>query len=219
MRPTGHALLLGLAALVVHPPGAAAESEVWTKGSVEHDLGKRLSLSFELHLRLDADVSRVGSLMPELGLGYRVKSWLRTGGGYRLEYERDKDGVLVARHRFFGWGRLRRDLGEVRVEYRLQLQEQIRPDANPVARHVVRNRGEVSLRALERVVPAASIETQHILGEEGNAAHLGKVRLTVGAEYERGKLGFELFYRAEVAHYDPADPTVHILGTGVSVEI
>ncbi len=198
---------------------AAAESQVWTEVGVRHDLSKRLTLTFDQHLRFDADVSRVGSFMPEPGLAYRVQPWLRAGVGYRLEYERDNGGDLVARHRLFGWGRVRRDVSDLRLEYRLQLQEQRRADANPVYRHTVRNRGEVSFRGLRPVVPAASVELHHVLGEDGNTAHLGKMWLTVGLEYGRGDLAFDAFYRAEVAQHDPGDPTVHILGVGVHYEL
>lgn len=208
-----------VAALGLAAAPAAAESQLWLEAGVRHDVSKRLELGFDQHLRFDADISRVGSFMPEPGLAYKVKKWLRLGGGYRLEYERDKDGVMVVRHRLFAWGRLRHDAGDLRLGYRLQLQEQIRPDANPVNRHVVRNRGELSYRGLGAVVPSGEIELHHILGEEGNTAHLGKVWLTAGVGYERGDVSFDVYYRAEVAQYDPDDPTVHILGVGAHYQL
>ncbi len=212
-------VIAGLAALAAGPRPATAEAQVWTEVGVRYDVDKRLTLGVDLHTRFDEDVSRLGSVMPELGLSYRVKKWLRLGAGYRFEYERDKDGILVSRHRGFGWGRVRRDLGDVRLEYRLQLQEQHRADANPVNRHTVRNRGDVSLRRFGAVVPGASVEFHHILGEDNNTIHLGKVWLSAGVEYERGDISVEVFYRAIVGQYDPADPTGHVLGVGLHYQL
>lgn len=44
-------------------------------------------MTFDQQLRFDAGVSRIGAVMPELGLRLRVTGWLRTGVGYRLEHE------------------------------------------------------------------------------------------------------------------------------------
>jgi hypothetical protein len=198
---------------------AAAETQLWTEAGVKHDLSKRWTLAFDGHLRFDADVSRVGSIMPEPSVAYRVKKWFRTGAGYRYQYERDKDGIMVSRHRGYLWGKLRKDVGDVRAEYRLQLQEEYRPDANPDYRHTIRNRGDVSWQGFGDIVPGLAVEAHHILNEDGSTIHLGKVWLTGGIEYERDAVSLDLFYRAIVGQDDPTEPTGHIVGVGVHYEI
>lgn len=208
------------ALLVAAPPTPAeADTQLWTELALEHDLTRRWSLMFEQHVRFDADVSRVGSVMPEPSVSYRVEKWFRVGAGYRLEYERNNDDELVARHRAYVFTRLRKDLGDVRLDHRLQLQEQWRPDANRVNRHTVRNRGEVSYGGLGAFTPVASVETHHILGEDGNTIHLGKLWLTAGVDWERDRLGVGVFYRLVTAQHDPNDPTGHVVGLGVGYEI
>lgn len=214
-------VVFSVIALVAVAPAApaVAETQLWTELALKHDLSKRWSLTFEQHLRFDADISRVGSIMPEPSVSYRVRKWFRVGGGYRLEYERNNDDELVARHRAYVFTRLRKDLGDVRLDHRLQLQEQWRPDANRVNRHTVRNRGEISYAGLGAITPVASVETHHILGEDGNTIHLGKVWVTAGVDWDHDRLGIGVFYRLVTGQYDPNDPDVHVLGLAVGYEI
>ncbi|MBZ0238159.1 MAG: DUF2490 domain-containing protein [Deltaproteobacteria bacterium] len=206
-------------AIAARPALATADTQLWTKLDVKHELTRRWSLTFEQHLRFDADISRVGAIMPEPSASYRVTKWLRFGAGYRYEYERNNDDELVSRHRAYVFSRLRKDLGDVRLDHRLQLQEQWRPDANPVNRHTVRNRGEVSYTALGDLTPGASVETHHILNEEGNTIHLGKVWLTAGVEWERDRFDVSAFYRLVTGQYDASEPPGHVIGVGVGYEI
>ena len=214
-----HRSHLVLAFIALTTGSAAAETQLWTEAGVRHDLSKRTTLTFDQHLRFDADISRVGAIMPEPGASYRVKKWLRAGVGYRYQYERDKDGIMVSRHRGYVWGRVRKDVGDVRADYRLELQEEYRPDANPDYRHTIRNRGDLSWMGFGAIVPGVSVETHHILNEDGSTIHLGKVWLTAGVEYERDALGLDLFYRAIVGQDDPTEPTGHVIGVGVHYEI
>lgn len=208
-----------LCALVATSAPATADTQLWTELGVRHDLDKKWTLTFDQHIRFDDDISRLGSAMPEPGISYRVKKWLRTGVGYRYEYERDNDGVLVSRHRVYGWGRLRKELGDVQLGYRLQLQEQWRPDANPVNRHTVRNRGDAAYLGLGAFVPGASVEMHHILNEDGNTIHLGKVWLTGGVEWEHDQLSVDVFYRLITGQHDSSEPNGHVIGLGVHYEI
>lgn len=198
---------------------ATADTQLWTEVGVRHDLSKKVTLTFDQHVRFDADVSRLGSAMPEPGIAYRVKKWLRTGAGYRFEYERNNNDELVSRHRVYAWARARKELGEIQLSYRLQLQEQWRPDANPVNRHTVRNRGDAAYTGLGAFVPGVSVESHHILNEEGNTIHLGKLRLTAGVEWEHDQLSVDVFYRLITGQYDATEPNGHVIGLGVHYEI
>lgn len=213
--------LLILCALAILAPArrahAQSDSQLWLEGGVAHDVG-RVTLAFDQHLRFDDGMSRVGSIMPEPGLSLRVKRWLRLGTSYRLQYERNRDGVFETRHRVHVWGRARKDLGKVRLEYRLQVQEQIRPDDNELYRHGLRNRATLSYRGKPRWTPAGSIELHHDL-DNGDAIHLDKIWLTVGVEHQLGRYDLELYYRAELPQARAADPTLHILGLGAHVEL
>lgn len=200
------------------PAAADADLQQWNELGVAYDLTRRWSASFDQHLRFDQDVSRVESVMPELGLDRRVRKWLRLGAGYRLQYTRDGDGELRVRHRVHVDARLRRDVGEVRFGYRLRYQEQLRPGANDRVRHTVRNRVEAEYRAWKPWIPSAAIEPYLAIGD-GDPVQLDKLRLTVGAAHDRKKRTFGLFYRIEIPLADEMDPTLHIIGLDAGFDL
>ena len=197
---------------------AHAEGQLWTEVGVRRDLGDRVTVTFDQHLRFDDGPSRVGSVMPELGVAVRLASFLRLAAGYRFEYERDGDGDMVVRHRVHLAARSRLDVSWLRLEHRLQLQDSIRPSSRDVHRHQMRNRGELIVRRWRPFTGAVAAELFHAL-DDGDAIHLDKTWLTVTAGYGRGKNDLEVFYRIELPHADPDDPTLHIVGIGYHREL
>ena len=202
---------LALAAVLLAAPAVRADVQLWNEAGVRGQLAKRTTLTFDQHLRFDADVSRVQSVMPEAGLHYRFKKWLRAGIGYRLEYERD-GFELVARHRGHLYGRARYKLGAFQLVYKLQYQESIRPDKNKVLKHVLRNRVELAYKATKRIEPAIGVEIFHRLGDETTARY-ERMWLTAGVNYGRKRWDADVFYRLEISG-DPMTPAAHIIGLG-----
>ncbi len=211
------ALMTAALALLAAGP-AHADVELWTELGVKHDLGRRLAVTFDQQLRFDADVSRVGAVMPELGVRVRLARWLRAGAGYRFEYERDGGGDLVVRHRLEVHARARMNLGRLRLELDARLQEQLRPGARDERRHVLRDRLAASWRRTRPWIPMASVALFHRLGD-GDAAQLDKAWLTIGGAHDRGAREIELFYRLERPIRDPGDPTLHIFGAALHTDL
>jgi len=211
-----------LVVALLAPAVARADSDVqqWTELGVSHDLSKEWSLELDQHVRFDQDVSRVAAIMPEPSVSYRPRPWLRLGAVYRLQYTRDGSEELVVRHRFALNGRLRHDLGRVRLEYRLQLQEQLRPGADDFTRHTVRNRLQTVYRGWRPWTPFVAGELHHDLYQPDPIV-LDKIWLTAGLahEWRSTRLEVEVFYRAELPFADETAPTAHILGLGVHKEI
>ena len=202
---------LAIAAVLLAAPAARADVQLWSEAGVRAQLAKRTQLTFDQHLRFDADVSRVQSVMPEAGLHHRFEKWLRAGIGYRLEYERDGT-ELVARHRGHIYGRARYKLGAFQLVYKLQYQESIRPDKNKLLKHVVRNRIELGYRATKRLEPAIGAEMFHRLGDETTARY-ERIWLTAGVTYARKRWDADVFYRLEISG-DAMTPDAHIIGLG-----
>jgi hypothetical protein len=197
---------------------AFADVQLWTEVGLRYDATEKVSLSFDQQVRFDDDVSRLGAVMPEFGVNYNVTDWIRVGVGYRLEYERDNSGDLVVRHRIDGGARLRANLGDVRLEYRLVYQEGIRPRSKDQYRHAIRNRGDIAYRGLKPWIPAVSVELFHAI-DEGDTIHLDKIRTTVGTAYSTGPYEIEVYYRIESPRADTTEPTAHIIGTGFHYDL
>ena len=184
-----------------------------------HDLDDRLSLDFEQHVRFDQDSSRLAALMPELGITYRLTSWLRLGTGYRFAYRRDDAGDLGFRHRVHADAQVRLRRGPIKLSYRTRFQETLRGiDAADGARHVVRNRFAAGWKLNRTIEFVSAIELSHGLGR-GNGVELRKRRITLGTEYAVGSYDLDFYYRYETPFNDNDEVPRHIAGIGVSTEL
>jgi hypothetical protein len=203
--------------ILVGGGSARADSQLWMEAGFELEPRTRFELEIAPQIRFDQDLSRFLAFVPELTLRYRATTWLRVGGGYRFEYERDNDGELVVRHRVSADARVRLDLDPLRVDHRLMLVEQYRPSSNDQYRTVLRNRTELRLRAWQRWTPSIGAELFHALGDLDMVAY-DRLRLTGGLAYDRGDHELSVFFRVEL-HTDPADDTDYILGLGYNFEL
>ena len=218
------AILAGLvAATFLVTPSAWAQSDVqlWTKAGVRYRVHDQWRVLFKQHLRLDESLSQAGAVMPELGLRYRPWKWLRLATGYRWQYERDNDREWQSRHRAHGSARLRLDLDPLEIRYRLQYQAQFRreDDDGTRTRHVARNALELLWVGFGPFQPFVEAETYHRLDGDPEERALRKLRLTAGAGHELGDHEVSLFYRLELLHTDPDDPTLHIIGAGYRFDL
>lgn len=191
---------------------AYADGQAWMETGVGLEPAKRFDVELGAQVRFDQDISRFAALLPEASVSYRVRKWLRVTSGYRFEYERDKDGALVVRHRVTGDVRLRWDERRIRIDYRLRLVEQLRPSSKDQLRTVLRNRIGVEYRASKPWIPAADIETFHALGDLDRLDH-ERLRLTAGVTHSRGDHDVQAFFRVDL-YTDPQDATAYILGLG-----
>jgi hypothetical protein len=215
------ALIAALAGVAAARAAHADDLQQWNELGVAADVSDDTAVSLEQHLRFDVDAGQVDSVMPEAGLQHKLREWARIGAGYRLQYQRDKDDEMVVRHRFHVYGKLRRDLGDLRAEWRLQLQEQLRPGeamSEASSRHSMRNRADLSYRAHKRWTPGGSVELFSALGD-GDTIHTDKLWLTADLAYDRKDYKVDVFYRAEVPVADEDDPLLHILGLGVHYDL
>lgn len=203
--------------IVVWSSVASADTQLWLQGRASIRPAKRVETDLSPQFRFDQGMSRFAAFLPELSVRYRVKRWLRVGSGYRFEYERNGDDMLITRHRFAADVRLRADLGDVRFEGRVMLVEQLRPDTRDPYRAVLRNRVDVSYRASRSWAPFAATEPFHLLGDFDEATY-NKLRLTAGLVHHGKSQDLEMFVRAEL-QAEMVVPPSYIVGFGYHYEL
>lgn len=218
MRRGPSALTL-LGALSIASPAQAADVQTWFESQVAFTPHKRVSLSVEPQLRLRIDDPGLAAVMVDLGVEYKPARWVALGVAYRPVYERDGDDEMALRHRLQADLRFKLRLEAVRLDYRLRLQEKIRPASNDKLRAKMRHRVRAQYRGFEDWRPELAVEQFFALGDF-DSLQRDTLRVTAGVSYrlaKRQRLAF--FYRAEVLHADPDDPTVHIFGLGWGLEV
>ena len=210
-------VLIALAVVLEPAPAHGDDVQLWTEAGAAWQRD-RIVISFDQGLRFDEDISRVSAVIPELGVRYRIKKWLRAGAAYRLEYERDRMGDMVVRHRFQLDTRARVDLGDVRLGYELKLQEAYRPSSGDQLRATIRNEATVAYDRWKPWRIEAAAELHHDL-DQGDAIHLDKVWLTFGGSHRGEARELAVFYRLELPQYDMTDPVAHILGAAIHYDV
>jgi len=80
---------------------AEQDRQAWFEAGIRKELLPGLRGGLSGHMRLDNDLTRVKSLIPEIEANYRLLRHLRLATGYRLFFERDGRGNLESGHRIF----------------------------------------------------------------------------------------------------------------------
>jgi len=221
--------VVGAGLLVSSQPAGAqtrepSETELWTEAGLRLLMPKKVSATLTQHVRADEGMSRLDVLSTELALRFRPTGWLEFEGGYRFEHERDHDDIFQDRHRLFINTQLRHKLDPVKLQLRVQWQEQRRQewdDGTPI-RHVLRTRAKASLRSNWVVEPYALVETfQRVDGRDDDVSPwtLQHLRLQVGFERELGHAELDAGYMLVLPIDDEREPRRHILQVAVRFDL
>ncbi len=215
-------LLAGTAS--AQSPGPSSVSELWTEVGIRLQMPGKLSATFTHQLRYDESMSRKYLMAPEFSLKYRLMDGWHLQAGYRHEYERDNDAVFQDRYRLFTNTRFVAKYKPAAFELRFQWQEQFRQelDDGTTTRHVLRTRVKAKLRRVPVFDPYASLEMfQRLdgLDKDISAGTIQKLRLGLGAEWQRGPVEFNARYYLVLPTHDHEDPSRHILSVGVRFDL
>jgi hypothetical protein len=210
--------LAGLASIAIlswsADASAQSDVELWTSAGVRVRPSQPVRLDVDIGLRFDENVSRLDSVLPELGASYDPTEWLRLGVGYRFYWERNGAGDFEAAHRIHVEASFEVEAGDLSFSYRLRFQEKIDNNNN----HVLRNRLGAEWDTDTVVTPFLTAELFTALGD-GQAVKATKWRGTVGASFDVDEHNIDVFYRFELPIDDPNDPTLHIIGLEYRYEL
>ncbi|MEM9489811.1 MAG: DUF2490 domain-containing protein, partial [Myxococcota bacterium] len=162
------------------PASAQPDNQLWLDASVRHAPLRNTSVQATALLRLQDGASRLGVAGAEVEGRYRLRRWLRATAGLRYAQSRDRDDALGHRLRLHGAGRVRGDLGPMRLSYRLAYQASIRADAT---RHTVRNRAKIIWLRTRRLELHMAWELFHRLGD-GEVIRLWALRTNLGGDLD-----------------------------------
>ncbi len=216
-------LLVTVIVALPAPAFAADETtnfvESWMEAGVGYTLPLDLSVELCAQLKLDESISRVKSVLPQVGLGYRPTEWLKISLGYRFIYERDKYGDFDYGHRVFLDGQTSLKVAMARLKYRLRFQDEWEwsRDGELKNRPTLRNMVGASFKATKWLRPAVSVE--HFLAmEKLDSEPTRKWRVTAGPQFDIGQTEVELFYRLEIEHDNNLTNLAHIIGLSFFAE-
>jgi hypothetical protein len=173
---------LTLLLLSVLPAFPANNYGLWTSAGIRKDFHQwKLELNEEFRFRDQAPT--LGRYITELSAGYDVADWLSLGAGYRLTRDRDKDSNWRTLHRFVVDARMSRDIGRIRISYRLRYtNEDDFIAGGHDSNYFLRQKAEAEYHIRDsRWEPFFSGELYYQLPDD-NAGAFNKIRYTLGTK-------------------------------------
>ena len=133
------------------------DNELWLGVGAKLDVTEDLDVEFTQHLRWFENAATLESVMPELGVGYGLFSWLSLASSYRAISEKKDEAGMQRGRRLAASGQLERGLGPVALSARCQWQQKrMELEANAGTR--LRYRGQVGLDTSTMIRPLVAYE-------------------------------------------------------------
>ena len=189
---------------------AQTDDQMWFSSGVRYRPKKKIRVDVTQHLRMDQDISRIGSVITETGLSKSFKSGFRIGGAYRFQMSSKTKVQLEPRHRIDLYGRYKNEIGPLEFAYRLQFQEKYESDDEQPWSTRIRNRIGIGYDTDTPFSPKVSSEVFSDIGDE---VWFSKWRATAALRYKISKRHLvEGYLRAEDSLRDETDPFERIVG-------
>ena len=77
------------------------DAGLWTSINLEKSISKKFSVSLSEEVRMNENISEVGSFFTDLGLNYKLNKFVRFGAYYRFANKRRVDDTYSERHRYY----------------------------------------------------------------------------------------------------------------------
>ena len=196
---------------------AQTDDQLWTSGGVRYRPKKKIRIDLTQHIRMDQDISRVGSVITEGGISKTHKSGLRVGGAYRFQMSSKKKVQLEPKHRVDLYGRFKKEVGPMAFSYRFQFQEGYEGGEENPWKHEIRNKLGIDYKTKTSISPSIAGELFAKIDEE---SRLTKWRGTLSLQYKLNKANvFEGYFRVQNPLDDGLDPTERIVGVDYQYRI
>lgn len=166
------------------------DAGMWIGIDLEKKIGNGLAIQFSDEIRMNENISEVGTWFNEIGLEYRINKVISASVAYRLIQKRRLDDSYSTRHRYLINLNFREKLGNISLSFRARYQSQYRDvlssDNGKLPDNYLRTRVMAKYDTNKKYVPFLSGETFfHLNHPEGVV--FDNYRLSGGISYEWNK--------------------------------
>ena len=189
---------------------AQNDDQLWSSVSTRYRPRKRMRIDLNQHLRIDRDITRIGSVITEGEIAQSFKNGLRFGLAYRFQMSSAKKVQLEPQQRADIYGRFRQKLGKTELSYRLQYQQGYEGDEEQPWKPEKRHRFGIEYDTDTAFTPAISGEIFTKLSPQFS---WDKWRGTMALQYKHTKRHImETYLRMQTPIADEHEPTERIIG-------
>ena len=166
------------------------DAGMWYALDLEKNLNQNMTANVGTEIRLNENISELGTFLTEAGISYRLSKQVAVSVGYRFTQKRRVDDSYSARHRFLVNLNLRHKIERIAIGARIRYQSQY-SDVNSsedgkIPDNYIRTKITAKADLNKRYAPYLSYEAFiHVNRPEG--ALYDNYRLAAGIEYEFSK--------------------------------
>jgi hypothetical protein len=221
---------LALAVLLLVAAGTTTQAQTndfqtWSSAGIKTDISKSFTVGFQTQLRLTDYSTRVGSILLEPEVGFRVNKYLKLGLGYRFTIRPGNDHINKTVHRLNLDVEGKKKFGNLGLSLRLRIQQGFQDP------YVNENRAPYSAPTYNRnklsvEYKVSKLWTPFVEGElffpltDPRHRGLDRYRFTVGSAFNlKNRNAVDVFFRVQ-QEVNTANPqTAYILGLGYTYDL
>ncbi|MCX6271463.1 MAG: DUF2490 domain-containing protein [Bacteroidetes bacterium] len=194
------------------------DAGLWTNITLEKKLTSRYSAFLSEEIRMNENISEIGTAFTEIGVSYKIMPGLNAGISYRFIQKRQLDDSYEKRHRYMVDGSYRFKMKKFSITLRERFQSQYSAIRSSETGNIPDNylRNKLTLKYDIRKKLTASVSSEvffQLNNPDGN--EIDNLRHTAGLEYKLNKANIvEVFYliNKEINKADPV--TDYVIGCG-----
>lgn len=194
------------------------DAQAWLNIELEKKITQAFSAGFTQEVRLNENISEVGTIYSDIGVGYRFSQRFKAGISYRFTLKRRLDDTYEKRHSWYAEGSYREKFKPVELALRLRYQSRY-DEANTNenagnAENHLRTKLNVNFDLDRKYAPYLFGEAFFRLGYSPYQS-FDELRFGGGVEYSfnrRNKLNLSYFISKEIGVNDPQ--TAYVIGAG-----
>lgn len=196
------------------------DAGLWLSLNVEKKITTRCTAVLSEEIRLNENISEVGSAFTDVGIQYKVFKRIFVSGNYRFIQNRNLDDSYSFRHRYYfdvaGKFKFNKLNATLRERFESQYKNLQSSENGKLPDNKLRSKLTLKFDLNKRYTPYLSGELFYQLNNpQGN--EIDKTRYTLGVDYETNKFfSFAVFYFINMKHNVKNPLTEYVIGAGVT---
>lgn len=194
-------------------PSAAQErdTQLWAEFDIEVPIAKRLTATGTQEFRLHNDISGFSLYRTELGLEYKLLSFWRVAGTYRLDIKADD-----VEHSALASSTVKGDVGPLELSWRLRFQRDFFAESSP--EDAVRNKFAIDFEGDDLLTPYIASEIYYYI--HGSKPGFNRFRWYAGVKRSIDKQhSVQLYYLLQREIKAKKTELTTVLGLGYSFSL
>ena len=194
------------------------DAQLWLSANLEKKVTSALSIDFTQEIRMDENITEVGTIYSDLGVSYRFLQKFKVGISYRFTLKKRLDDTYKQFHSWYAEGSYREKIKPIALVFRLRYQsryaEAFSSEKAGIPKNHLRTKITVKYDLQKKFEPYAYAETYFRTGVPASVS-FDQLRICAGIEYTFNRKHMVDLHYLFCREYNAANPeTDYVIGIG-----